>query len=267
MRYLILGATLPSTLAAGFTCGAHWINLSCKRSRRAHKADRRIQMKTLAAKAIFDAARELLIEAKTLDEVTVRKIALRVGTSHTAINYHFGSRDRLIRSVMEKTYLKFNAERLTRLQSACFRAKSGNPNVADILDAFLEPSVRWASDPSTGFGIFRHFDLVSKLSSDREVSDPNLFEVNVHRQFIDALCKAAPWFSKEETGWRLFSILGMRHLAIHDPDRGQMLVGDLFDLREPDALLAHLVESGEALFARPRTVPVRRLSVKAPRAV
>ncbi len=224
-------------------------------------------MKTLAAKAIFDAARELLIEAKTLDEVTVRKIALRVGTSHTAINYHFGSRDRLIRSVMEKTYLKFNAERLTRLQSACFRAKSGNPNVADILDAFLEPSVRWASDPSTGFGIFRHFDLVSKLSSDREVSDPNLFEVNVHRQFIDALCKAAPWFSKEETGWRLFSILGMRHLAIHDPDRGQMLVGDLFDLREPDALLAHLVESGEALFARPRTVPVRRLSVKAPRAV
>ena len=69
-------------------------------------------MKTLAAKAIFDAARELLIEAKTLDEVTVRKIALRVGTSHTAINYHFGSRDRLIRRVMEKTYLKFNAERL-----------------------------------------------------------------------------------------------------------------------------------------------------------
>ena len=46
-----------------------------------------------------------------------------------------------------------------------------------------------------------------------------------------------------------------------------MLVGDLFDLREPDALLAHLVQSGEALFAQPRTVPVRKLSVKAPRAV
>ena len=221
-------------------------------------------MTTPAADAILDAATELLIEAKTLDEVTVRKIALRVGTSHTAINYHFGSRDRLIRRVMEKTYLKFNAERLTRLQSACFRAKPGNPSVAAVLDAFLEPSVRWASDPSTGYGIFRHFDLVPRSSSDKAVRDSNLFEVNVHRQFIDALRKAAPWFSAEETGWRLFTILGMRHLAINDSARGQMLAGDLFDLRDPDALLAHLVKAGEALFERPRTTPVRRLSVKAP---
>ncbi|MEP3687157.1 MAG: TetR/AcrR family transcriptional regulator [Sulfitobacter dubius] len=224
-------------------------------------------MTTLAADAILQAATELLTEAKALDDVTVRKIALRVGTSHTAINYHFGNRDRLLRRVMERTYLRFNADRLTRLQTARFSAHPNHPSVADVLDAFLEPSVRWASDPSTGYGIFRHFDLVYKTSSDTAVRDPNLFEVNVHRQFIEALCRAAPWFSEEETGWRLFAIVGMRHLAINDPVRGQMLAGDLFDLGDPEALLAHLVKAGEALFERPRAKSVRRLSVKAPRAV
>lgn len=223
-------------------------------------------MTTLAADAILQAATELLTEAKTLEDVTVRKIAQRVGTSHTAINYHFGSRDRLIRRVMERTYLRFNADRLTRLQSACFRTDPEPPTVRDVLDAFLEPSVRWASDPSTGYGIFRHFDLVSRSTTDQAVSDPDLFEVNVHRRFIEALRRAAPWFSEEEIGWRLFTILGMRHLAINDPVRGQMLAGDLFDLRDPDALLAHLVKVGEALFERPRAGSVRRLSVKAPRA-
>lgn len=224
-------------------------------------------MTTLAADAILKAATELLIEAKTLEDVTVRKIASQAGLSHTAINYHFGSRDRLIRRVMEKTYLRFNAERLTRLQTACLRARPDHPSVADVLDAFLEPSVRWASDPSTGYGIFRHFELVSKTSSDKAVNDPGLFEVNVHRRFIEALQKAAPWFSEDETGWRLFTILGMRHLAINDPVRGQMLVGGLFSLGEPDAVLAHLVKAGEALFERPRTQSARRLSVKSPRAV
>ena len=208
-------------------------------------------MADLTAATLLNAAETLLCEAGRIDEVTSRRIAARAGTSHTAINYHFGSRDRLVRDVMVRTYKRFHARRLTQLQAAIDRHAPRPPDLRGVLAALIEPSVRWAADPGSGYAVFRHFDVLAQLSRDEALRDPELFDAAVHRRFIEVLEEIVPWYDAEELGWRLCAVLGLRQIVLRGDTRHSALAGGAFDAADPDAVLARILTLSVALFARP----------------
>ena len=67
------------------------------------------------AKQKLRIAAEQLFAEKGFEAVSVRDITQRSKSNVAAVNYHFGSRDGLVASVLERCVAPVNAERIARL--------------------------------------------------------------------------------------------------------------------------------------------------------
>jgi AcrR family transcriptional regulator len=88
---------------------------------------------------IVDAAERLFAE-RGVERTSLRAVTRAAGVNVAAIHYHFGSREELLRAVLDKTVRPLNARRLVLLEQALQRS-DGALAVRDILDAFLRPDV------------------------------------------------------------------------------------------------------------------------------
>jgi len=89
---------------------------------------------------LLDAA-ERLFSDKGFEAVSHREIASAAAVNLAAINYHFGSKDQLIRAVIKRSVDPLNARRLAALARAERRAGSTPVPTDKILEAFLGPAV------------------------------------------------------------------------------------------------------------------------------
>ncbi len=92
-------------------------------------------------KRILDTA-EHLFASRGFHKTSLREITRHAGVNIASVNYHFGSREALIREVVLRRLRPINEERLRLLHSLMSRYSSdGNSLPVDqILRAFLEPS-------------------------------------------------------------------------------------------------------------------------------
>ena len=74
---------------------------------------------------ILDAA-EALFGEKGFESVSLRDITGRAGANVASVNYHFGSKDKLIAAVIERHAVPINEERLRCLAEAEARPKVEN---------------------------------------------------------------------------------------------------------------------------------------------
>lgn len=197
---------------------------------------------------IIDAAESLLSRAASIEEVTLRRIAERAGISHTAINYHFGSRDRLFRAVMMRTYKRFNGQRRSQLHNAILSAAPAAPSLEEVLRALIEPSIRWSCDPSSDYAVFRHFAVVLETTTDAEVRHPLGLVEDQFEEFVSVLRGLAPWLSEGDIGWRVYCAMAIRTAALHQADRGRVCVRDAFDIRDPQALVDQIIAVVKPMF-------------------
>lgn len=200
---------------------------------------------------ILRATEHLLTASRTLDDVSVRRIAVEAGVNVSAISYHFGSRELLIAEAIRRIYHRFNAERLNRLHMAVDRAAPGLPPVGAVLAALVEPSIRWSFDPGSDYMAFTHFAAITLNTSDPSIRGAMAADVEHLRPFIALLRQLCPWFSDGEIGWRIHCLLGIRHNAVRYRERGLILVNGAFDIFDPDAVLAQVIRVAEPMFRRP----------------
>lgn len=155
---------------------------------------------------LLDAA-EILFAERGFADASLRAITARAKANLAAVNYHFGSKDALIRAVFARRLEPLNAERLRRLTAL---EAGGRPvTVEAALAAFIEPSLRLRREGVHGERFTR---LLSRMLIDGSEASRALLRdryASVLEQFQRTLARTLPQLSAGELRWRLYFTLGV----------------------------------------------------------
>ena len=150
----------------------------------------------------------------------LRQITDEAGVNIAAVNYHFGSKEELYKSVLFRRIRPVNEERMKLLADAEQLAGDQPVPIRSILEAFIRPLLRKAAEDSeSGLPFLR---LIS-----RDMTDPQPFMATemvkefdpLVERFAGALTQALPGIPLPELFWRMqFTIGGMLYAAAHQRD-------------------------------------------------
>lgn len=162
---------------------------------------------------ILDAAERLFAEAG-FAATSHRHITREAGVNLAAVNYHFGSKEKLLEAVFARRLAPINRARLERLKSHVETTRPAPPDVESVVRAMVEPA--FEALQSADEGVERFMQLVGRTHS--ETSDQirvcflAQFE-EVHRSFLGALARALPHLEETELMLRYHFALGsMAHM-------------------------------------------------------
>mgnify|MGYP001195783806 FL=1 len=163
-------------------------------------------METDTQQRLLDAAEALFAEQGFAD-TSLRAITARAQANLAAINYHFGSKDALVRAVFSRRLRPLSEERLSRL--AALNAGGQPVAVEAVLDAFIEPSLRLRREGP-------HGERFTRLLGRAQIEGSELLReflrdcyAPVLEQFQQTLERILPRLRPEELRWRLHFTLGV----------------------------------------------------------
>lgn len=152
---------------------------------------------------ILGAAEELFAR-HGFEGASLRQLTAAAGVNLAAVNYHFGSKDRLIEEVFRRRLDQLNGRRLAALQKV-----AGEPDttIEDVLAAFIAPALELSHDGNGSLfmrvlarAFAEHDDTLRKFLSDNYG--------HVMRQFTAEFARLLPNLSKEELYWRVDLVTG-----------------------------------------------------------
>jgi AcrR family transcriptional regulator len=161
--------------------------------------------------ALLDAA-ERLFSQDGIEGTSVREIIKAAGANLGAINYHFGTKDRLALEVFARRIEPVNRARVARLDALEAAAGKRALKLNEILDALIRPLLE-----SEGHDLKSCEDLMRLIS--RSFQEPNL-EVKkfveeqfaeVVRRFDSAILRAVPGLPPGDLFWRMSFLHGALH--------------------------------------------------------
>jgi AcrR family transcriptional regulator len=159
---------------------------------------------------ILDAARSLFAE-RGFPATSLREITKLADVNLAAVNYHFGSKDGLLKEVVNECIEPINAERI-RLLDAAEASAGGQPLVLrELIRIFIEPAVRELSEANS--------DMPCVLSRLHHEPHAGLEEMMAEilaptiRRFVAATHRCLPHRTPEELMIRGHFMIGaMLHL-------------------------------------------------------
>jgi AcrR family transcriptional regulator len=186
---------------------------------------------------ILDAAEALFAE-HGFAHTSMRAITGRAGANLAAVNYHFGSKEELIKAVLSRRLEPVNEERLRRLRAL---QDAGEPSLERLLEAFIAAPLE-ASRGEQG-------DTLVKLvgRSFTEQTEPlrdHVRELNreLVASFKPAFARALPQLPPAELSLRLHFLVGAVSYTMNGSDRIPLPAGSgAADSDTPRALLDRLI--------------------------
>jgi AcrR family transcriptional regulator len=201
-----------------------------------------------ATKAAVFVAAERLFALHGFQNVSVRDITAEAGVNLASVNYHFGSKDALLFEIFRRRTSELNRERARMLHEANGR-HGGKPPVREILQAFFEPPLRWASPENNARRIAREFLIRARSEGTQDMREALRTDVSHLARFAEAMMGARPDLPKEEVYWRLHFVLGMAHNnRFAEFDRLHHLSCGLTREADVDALLSRMLDFAQAGF-------------------
>ena len=190
---------------------------------------------------ILDAAEALFTE-QGFEATTLRQITGAAEVNLAAVNYHFGSKEELIREVFRRRLTWLNQRRLQELDRLEAEAAGGPLKPSQILEVFFGVALKMAADTSGGGRAFLRL-LGRTYSKPSEFVRGFLAEeyAAVINRFKAALIKALPGVPGEEILWRFHFMLGAMSYAISGTDALHIVAEDALDDGDPEALYARLM--------------------------
>ena len=190
---------------------------------------------------ILDAAERLFTE-HGLEATTLRQITGAASVNLAAVNYHFGSKDELIREVFRRRLTWLNQERLKELDRLEAEAGDVPLKPSRILEVFFGVALRMAADTEGGGRTFMRL-LGQTYTKPSEFVRGFLAEeyAAVIARFKAALIRALPGVPGEEILWRFHFMLGAMSYAISGADALNILGEGKLDDRDAEALYARLM--------------------------
>ena len=190
---------------------------------------------------ILDTA-EILFTEYGFDATTLRQITGAAAVNLAAVNYHFGSKDELIREVFRRRLTWLNQQRLQELDRLEAEAAGAPLKPSRILEAFFGVALKIAADTKGGGRTFMRL-LARTYSKPSEFVRGFLAEEYsaVLARFKAALIKALPDVPGEEILWRFHFMLGAMSYAISGTDALHVVAEDALDDSDAEALYARLM--------------------------
>lgn len=192
-----------------------------------------------------------LFATRGLAGVGLREITAEAGVNLSAVNYHFGSKERLLEALFEHRARPITEERM-RLLALCAEAPGRPPMLEQLLEAFLRPAF------SLGLEVGVDGATFGKLRARLSVESEGLYRKILSRAFdpstrafLDAVVQALPHLPRTEVEWRFLFMLGTMIYAVADNGRIQSLTNN------PAA-------TGPAASALPKLVPFLCAGFRAP---
>lgn len=158
--------------------------------------------------ALLDAA-ERLFSQNGIEGTSVREIVTAAGTNLGAINYHFGTKDRLALEVFARRVEPVNQARIARLDALEAGAGRKKLKLEQILDALIRPALE-----SEERGAKNCDDFMRLLSRCFQESNPGVKRfmeeqfAEVSRRFDSAILRVVPGLEPEELFWRMSFLHG-----------------------------------------------------------
>ena len=165
---------------------------------------------------ILDTAEELFAQAGPA-AVTLRSIAVAADVNVAAVNYHFGSKEKLFEEMFLRRIAPLNEERLTRLAAHVANA-GGPPSLEAIVMAFVMPALRLTTGSSASARA-----IIVQYSLGRVLALPEVnqmlirYYAQLREAFVAALCQALPHLAPREVVWRYYWMGGSLMVALAVP--------------------------------------------------
>ena len=174
---------------------------------------------------ILDIAERLFME-NGYEATSMRMITGAAEVNLAAVNYHFGSKEALLREVFRRRLSWLNRERLQALDRLEGQAGGAPLKPSQILEAFFGTLLRMGEDEAlVGMTFLR---LLGRTLTDPAEFIRNFF-AGEYAEVIDryklALFRALPDVPKAEIVWRLHFMLGAMSYAIAGTDVLQVVTG------------------------------------------
>lgn len=166
----------------------------------------------------------------------MRMITSAAEVNLAAVNYHFGSKEALLREVFRRRLAWLNYERLQALDALEAQANGAPLKPSQVLEAFFGTLLRMGEDDALGGMTFLRL-LGRTLTEPAEFI--RAFFAGEYAEVIDryklALFRALPDVPKAEIVWRLHFMLGAMSYAIAGTDVLQVVTGcELGDISGAD---------------------------------
>ncbi|UGB39651.1 TetR/AcrR family transcriptional regulator [Frateuria soli] len=192
------------------------------------------------------AAAEVLFAQRGFDGASLRQLTAAAGVNLAAVNYHFGSKDKLVEEVFRRRLDTLNAHRLAALSKV-----AGDPDATleDVLDAFIRPALSLSGDGSGSLfmrvlarAFAEHDDHLRQFMSENYG--------HVMRQFTAEFARLLPGLSREELYWRIDLVTGALTHAMSGFGMIQRK-GDVSEAAHREQTIAHLVRFASAGLSHP----------------
>jgi AcrR family transcriptional regulator len=149
-------------------------------------------------------AAEVLFAQRGFDGGSLRQLTSAAGVNLAAVNYHFGSKDKLVEEVFRRRLDALNADRLNALAKV---AGAPDTTLDDVLGAFIRPALELSNDGSGSLfmrvlarAFAEHDDRLRQFLSENYG--------HVMRQFTAEFARLLPQLSREELYWRIDLVTG-----------------------------------------------------------
>jgi AcrR family transcriptional regulator len=160
---------------------------------------------------ILDAA-ERLFSQNGVEGTSVREIIKAAEVNLGAINYHFGTKERLAVEVFARRLKPVNEERIARLDALEAAAGRRKVKLEQIIDAMIRPAVEAKTEGAPGCDDFMR--LISRAFQEPNPELKKFVEqefAEVARRFDSAILRAVPGLPPGELFWRMNFLFGALH--------------------------------------------------------
>ncbi|MES1243063.1 MAG: TetR family transcriptional regulator [Acidobacteriota bacterium] len=155
--------------------------------------------------SLLDAA-ETLFSAHGIEAASLRQITQHAGANLAAVNYHFGSKDGLVRAVFSRRLRPLTEERIRLLEQADLDAEDA---IEQVLTAFLTPILRVLKESPEGVRGFGR--LMGRVFSEPSEEVRKMvfeeFRESIDR-YLEAFRTILPHLEEAERMWRFHFVAG-----------------------------------------------------------
>ena len=190
-------------------------------------------------KKILRAAEKLFAE-NGFEATSLRMITAAAGVNLAAVNYHFHTKDDLIRSVFEERLRPLNHALLEGVHG--YRAALGarRPRLEEVLRVFLEPALRLragANGVAVGRLLGRTYVETSRVA--RDAFFDRIWEIA--QPFMEALRRALPGVSEVDLIWNVHFAAGVMAHTMAGTEHLKVISGGRCDAEAGGGLLERVV--------------------------
>ena len=168
---------------------------------------------TLSTKQRILGAAEKLFADHGFAGASLRRVTSAAGVNLAAVNYHFGSKEKLSEEVFRRRLDELNSDRIKCLKAIEGKAET---RLEDVLDAFIGPALKLALDTRGGSAFVR---VLARAYADQDERLRKFLSDNyghVLKRFALEFARLLPHLDKEALYWRLDIVAGALTYAMAD---------------------------------------------------